>query len=184
MDEEKKEPELEEEKDYEEEPDFDEFDADAAPVEEPYHQISFPEEQPELFGDAAPEEAKAAQHEILEDEGAGAYAAAQQKAEEDREVDEILEKRSAVNPVPKNDSWKTIHSEFAAEVEKFAHEAEDFAKKVNDYINDPEMEFARDDEKEKEDNPSSEKKRVSGVYRCRTGNGRHSFGEGYNYSQS
>lgn len=158
MDEEKKEPELEEEKDYEEEPDFDEFDADAAPVEEPYHQISFPEEQPELFGDAAPEEAKAAQHEILEDEGAGAYAAAQQKAEEDREVDEILEKRSAVNPVPKNDSWKTIHSEFAAEVEKFAHEAEDFAKKVNDYINDPEMEFARDDEKEKEDNPSSEKK--------------------------
>lgn len=159
MDEEKKDPELEEDKDYEEEPDFDEFDADAAPVEEPYHQISFPEEQPELFGDAASEEAKAAQHEILEDEGAGAYAAAQQKAEEDREVDEILEKRSAVNPVPKNDSWKTIHSEFAAEVEKFAHEAEDFAKKVNDYINDPEMEFARDeDEKDKIENQSSEKK--------------------------
>lgn len=150
MDEERKDLEEEEkEAEVEEQPDFDEFDADAAPLEEPYHQMSFPEEQPELFGDSAAEEARAAQTEILEDEGAGAYAAAQQKAEEDREVDEILEKRSAVNPVPKNDSWKAIHSEFAAEVERFAHEAEDFAKKVNDYVNDPDLNFGLDEDNKK-----------------------------------
>lgn len=156
MDEERKDLEEEErEAEVEEQPDFEEYDADAAPLEEPYHQMSFPEEQPELFGDSAAEEARAAQEEILEDEGAGAYAAAQQKAEEDREVDEILEKRSAVNPVPKNDSWKAIHSEFAAEVERFAHEAEDFAKKVNDYVNDPDLNFGLEDEDKKEKAPEA-----------------------------
>lgn len=57
MDEERKDLEEEErEAEVEEQPDFEEYDADAAPLEEPYHQMSFPEEQPELFGDSAAEE--------------------------------------------------------------------------------------------------------------------------------
>lgn len=152
MDEERKDLELEEDEELDDDPYFEELNPDAAPLDEPYHQISFPEE------------AEIAQEEILE-ETPGDYAAAQQQAEEDREVEEILEKRTAENPIPKNDGWKTIHSEFAAEVERFAHEAEDFAKKVNEYINDPDMNFGLDKEEEKpEEAPVEEKKRDAVEY--------------------
>ncbi|MEE1352606.1 MAG: hypothetical protein U0K37_02220 [Acutalibacteraceae bacterium] len=90
-----------------------------------YHQISLAENTPELFGDAAEEEAAAAQKSFLVDEGAG----------ESPKKDE-------------DNSWKEIHNEFAAEVERFAQEAEDFAQKVTDYVNNPDVSSGMQKKKE------------------------------------
>ena len=143
------------------EPDFDEYDADAAPTEtvyhqmsleetaqeepapesggedEDYHQISLAEETPELFGDSASETAQALEKTARES------AQVPEPSEAQRQLDELLEKQSRQKEAMKNAEWEKTHQAFTAEAEQFASEAETFAKRVSAYVKETEKNFTR-----------------------------------------